>query len=130
MRNPEIDNGQDIIDSRDIIARIEELESLIEENNELADEDKEDLTDETEELEKLKALADEGANCAGDWEYGAALIRESYWVDYVQDLLADIGDLPRDLPHYIVIDWEQTAENIRADYSTVTFDGVAYYVRS
>ena len=37
--------------------------------------------------------------------------------DFVQTLLEDTGDLPRDLPHYICIDWERTAEAIMMDYT-------------
>jgi hypothetical protein len=50
-------------------------------------------------------------------------------VDYCQELLEDIGDIPKGLPGYIVIDWEATAENLKADYSTVDFDGQTYYYR-
>ena len=41
----------------------------------------------------------------------------------------DIGDLPKDLPAYIVIDWDKTANNIEADYTTVDYDGVEYLIR-
>ena len=36
--------------------------------------------------------------------------------DFTYQLLQDCGDLPRDLPSYIVIDWEATARNIMFDY--------------
>jgi hypothetical protein len=81
------------------------------------------------ELAALESLAEEAEGYADDWKYGAALIRESYWVEYVQELLEDIGDLPKDLPHYIEIDWEKTARNIQVDYTSVDFDGVTYWVR-
>jgi len=140
----EISNRQDVIDSRDIIERIEELERcldtcphcgegiLIEEGEKQVCPDCEnELFDEGEanELKVLKALADE---CEGysDWEHGEALIRESYWVQFVEDLCKDIGDLPSEVPWYIAIDWDQTAENISADYSRVDFDGVEYYIRN
>lgn len=114
----EITNDADIIDSRDIIARIEELEGA-------------DERDEAEdaELAALKALQDEASGYAEDWLYGAALIRGTYFTDYVMELLSDIGALPRDIPHYIVIDEEATADNIRQDYTSVDFDGVEYWVR-
>lgn len=38
-------------------------------------------------------------------------------IDFVQDLLEACGDIPRDLPHYIAIDWETTARNIMYDYA-------------
>ena len=38
-------------------------------------------------------------------------------VDFTQQLLEDCGDRPKDLPNYIVIDWEATARQIMWDYS-------------
>ncbi len=45
------------------------------------------------------------------------------------EMLSDIGDLPRDIPHYIVIDEDATARNIQQDYTSVDFDGATYWVR-
>jgi len=39
--------------------------------------------------------------------------------DFVQDLLESCGDLPKDLPAYIHIDWESTARDIMMDYFEV-----------
>ena len=39
--------------------------------------------------------------------------------EFVQDLVEGIGDLPRDLPFYIHIDWEGTARDIMMDYGEV-----------
>jgi hypothetical protein len=36
--------------------------------------------------------------------------------DFVRNLLEDIGDIPKDLPYYIAIDWETTAETVMDDY--------------
>jgi hypothetical protein len=87
-----------------------------------------------DELETLTKLLDETRGYGGDHQfegdwYPGSLIRESYFVEYVQEMLADIGDLPRDLPGYIAIDWDKTADNIRVDYSTADFDGVEYLYR-
>ena len=116
----EITNSEDIIDSRDIIARIEHLESL--EPDEIEDE-------EQEELDALKALSDE-CEGYGDWQYGETLISRDYFVEYVQDMLADCGMIPKDLPSFVEIDWQATADNIEHDYMTVEFDGVDYLMRS
>jgi hypothetical protein len=43
--------------------------------------------------------------------------------------LEDVGDLPRGIPSYIVIDWAATADNLKVDYTEVDFDGVTYLVR-
>ena len=39
-------------------------------------------------------------------------------VDFVQELLEACGDIPKDLPHYIAIDWERTARNLMHDYTS------------
>ena len=82
------------------------------------------------ELSILRALNDEGENNSSDWHDGATMIRGDYWIDYVKDLCDDVGDLPKNLPHYIAIDWEKTSQNIAVDYTTVDFNGVNYYIRS
>jgi len=115
----EISNMDDVIDSRDVIERIEEIEAEICDG---------DFSNE-DELATLKALADEAETYAPDWKYGEALIRDSYFVEYVQEMLEDCGDIPKDLPHYIEIDWQKTARNIRVDYTAVEFGGVTYWIR-
>jgi hypothetical protein len=121
-----ISNSDDVIDSRDVIARIEELHDIA--TDESADQN--DRNHANNELQVLQSLQDEAEGYAPDWKHGCALIRYSHWVEYVQELLEDIGDLPiRNLPHYIEIDWERTAKNIKVDYTSVDFDGVEYFVR-
>lgn len=142
MKN-EISNSDDCIDSRDVIARIEELESELETAyEEYADAAREangsamtkeqwletDDFDDSE-LTALQALQEEAQGYAPDWTYGAQLIRSTYFVEYCQDLVQDIGDLPRDMPGYLVIDWEATARNLKADYTTVDFGDAKYYIR-
>lgn len=151
-----ISNTDDVIDSRDVIERIEELEGERQDlqdefetavDNELQNTDPEQretlntvrndaykaLTDWDEEnkaeLDALKALVEEAEGYSEDWRHGATLVRDSYFEDYARELLEDIGDIPRNLPHYIEIDWEATARNIRVDYTEVDFDGVSYWVR-
>lgn len=174
----DVSNSEDVLDSRDVIKRISELEderdaldSDVEEAQEAFDEadsalsrvsahdvtpgDSDDVqalraalkaaddaltaakkaredwneTDEAEELKALNRLADEASGYADDWHYGATLIRESYFTEYAENLVSEIGDMPRELPSYIVIDWEATAKNLKADYTEVDFDGVTYLVR-
>jgi hypothetical protein len=184
----DISNSDDVLDSRDVIARIEELESELESAHESdvisrievleeelkttheaeledaegvegvlveADFDKwlqssdnpdaielnelkavadfdtwlEQADGDAEELKALKEFAEEAEGCAEDWQHGATLIRESYFEEYCEELCKDIGDLPKDIPSYIVIDWDATAHNLRVDYTEVDYDGVAYLVR-
>ena len=120
----EISNSDDVLDSRDIIERIEELYGLATDESL----DQNDRTHANNELGVLQALQDEAEGYTPDWKYGCTLIRDTYFVEYCEELCKDIGDLPKDIPHYIEIDWEKTAENIKIDYTSVEFDGVTYWM--
>jgi antirestriction protein len=114
-----IDNSQDIIDSRDVIARVEELRDM-----ESRDQD------ETDELAALEALAKDAESYSDDWEYGATLIRDSYFKEYAMELADDIGAIDKDASWPCnCIDWDQAARELRMDYTAVEFDGVTYWVR-
>jgi uncharacterized protein YPO0396 len=82
--------------------------------------------DEAKELAELDALEAD----VSEWTDGNTLIPEHEWVDYVRQLCEDLGDIPRNFPSYIEIDWDATAKNLAADYSVVTWEGEEYYVRS
>jgi len=130
----EITNTENIVDSRDIIDRIEELsmDGAIERKIEYPNDPPEPGDIEIlEEYEALKKLEDE-AEGSPDWSYGEILIRESYFTEYCQELCQDIGDIPKDLPWYIAghIDWEGVAREIKVDYMEVDFDGVSYFIRA
>jgi hypothetical protein len=128
-----IDNTEDLIDSRDIIARIEELETCLQDHAEdpngghWSDED-------AVELAALQALAKE-AECAPDWSYGETLIRRSYFVDYTEQLINDCYELPKEMNsgqwpfRHMTIDYEAAARELEHDYTSVDFDGVEYLIR-
>ena len=123
---PTISSHDDVIDSRDVIARIEELKALI---DIAAEEGRGDL-DLDDELEALKGLADE-AEGSPDWEYGEALIRDSYFPEYAEELANDIGAINSEMSwpcnH---IDWEAAGVELQQDYFTVDFDGAQYWLRA
>ena len=134
-----IDNSADLIDSRDVIARIAELERQREDRLSKQSPDLTALSlngvwateasEEAEELDALTTFAAEAEGYASDWHHGVTLIRDTYFVEYVQDLLADCGTIPSDLPSWVVLDWAATAENVQVDYTPVELDGVTYWVR-
>jgi hypothetical protein len=129
-----IDQYADTIDVRDIIARFEEVESQLEGLSSIEEAITQGLQDEWEQMGVLGTLLEELAGNGGDeqWRgdwYPVTLIRESHFVDYVQELLEDCGTIPKDLPHYVHIDWERTARDIRTDYSGAEFHGVTYWYR-
>lgn len=123
--------GANVFDLREVMERVEELETSIEGYE---DKSGSEYDDETEELAKLQALLDEvkgrggGEQWRGDW-YPISFIRDSYFTEYAEDLVKDIGDMPQEIPSYIAIDWEATARNIQQDYSSVEFDGETYWYR-
>lgn len=154
-----ISNYDDIIDSRDVIARIEELEAEREalqleiddaevqwlkteagtdEAHAVVDRrqaayvalDAWTASDDADELRILKALADEASGYAADWKYGETLIRDSYFRDYAEQLADDIGAIDRNASWPVnCIDWDQAARELQMDYSAVDFDGVTYWIR-
>jgi len=130
-----VQEGEDIIDSRDIIERIEELKG---ERPDMPSEPKatdypEDGSwseDQEEELNKLVKLAEEVEGCS-DWQHGEALIADSYFETYAEQLADDIGAISSDakwpLNH---IDWKAAADELKQDYTSVTFGETEYWVRS
>lgn len=135
------DNTEDVIDSRDVIKRIEELTGAFEAagiDPSSIDTDPDEGPDGfqagqefllAKELATLRALEKEGEGYAPDWSYGETLIRKSYFAEYAEELVNDIDALPQGLPAYIVIDWEATAANLIVDYTEIDFDGVPYLIR-
>ena len=136
MTTTTIMNDQDIIDSRDIIDRIEELEDQLEGLGSGGDCEKQGLLDEWQELKALKELADQGQSESSDWIHGETLIRRSYFVDYTEELINDCYDMPKqmhsgDWPfRHITIDYEAAAKELEQDYASIDFDGVEYLIRS
>ena len=84
-------------------------------------------SDEGKELVLLLKLAEEGSNASPDWEYGSQLIRESYFEQAMDEMVADCYELPKDLPFWMNITYDYDA--LKQDYTSVDFDGVEYYVR-
>lgn len=123
----EISNTDDVIDSRDVIARIEELHDIATDESLSRNE----RTDANNELEVLQALADQASDYASDWEFGETLIRDSYFRDYAMELAEEIGAINPDAGWPAnCIDWGQAARELQMDYTSVDFDGVTYWVRS
>ena len=137
-----ISNLDDTIDSRDVIARIEELEaeredlrSAMDDHNTDSDAYEEanaalkefDNSEEGQELIALKNLAEQGEDYAPDWKYGAQLIHEDYFEEAMDELLEECGDIPRDLPSYLTITVDYDA--LKQDYTAIDFDGQTYYIR-
>ncbi len=123
--------GQDIIDSRDVITRLAELQDTFDiQTDDVQNGTRDGVDDDViDELNALKALDDEASGYS-DWQHGATLIADSYFETYAEELASDIGAIPADakwpLNH---IDWEAAADELKQDYTAVEFDGITYWVR-
>ena len=62
----------------------------------------------------------------GEW-YPVTLIRESYFESYMDEMLEDIGDIPKNIPSYmkIVIDYDE----LQMDYCSVEIGDNTYWTR-
>lgn len=87
---------------------------------------KEEFEHEFYTISEIDRLEREGID---DFNYGAYLIPEEGFVDYVQELLEDCGYISKDFPSWIEIDWDSTAENVKVDYMEVSYKGNTYLVR-
>ena len=124
--------NEDTFDSREAIERIAELEEVgTETNSEGTEFDADRLCDEfREEYDALIELRDECDGYVSDWHYGETFIHEGYFTAYCMEMLSELEYLPADLPSWIVIDEDETAANMRADYTDYEFMGSTYYARS
>ena len=112
----DITNNNDVIDSRDILDYIEKYE------------DDKDFEDEVKALQSiLKQYCDNYTEDMGmkDLEFGVFFIRDSYFVDYMEDYFFDFADIDEALHCYI--DIEAFARDQQYNYDTVDFDGVEYW---
>ena len=147
MKNP-ITN--DVFDSRDLIEYFETItENVISEYNETIEEiygeeavyyDIEDIEDADEkilkdlysfeEYEELKDFIDELSSYCSEFKYGATIIHEDYFEEFVEDYCKGCGYIRNDHPNWIEIDWTATAENMKYDYTEVCYDNENYFILS
>lgn len=124
-----ISNMDDTIDSRDVIERIEYLTEEHENWSEEHPEADYMVTEEGQELTTLLALQEEAADYCPDWTYGAQLIRDSYFEQAMDEMIADCygEQYSKDLPGFMTITLDYIA--LQSDYTACDFDGVTYWVR-
>lgn len=137
-----IDNTQDVMDSRDIIERLQELRDEIEgiegddfDRSKVSGPDDPVEKELRDELVQLEKFADE---CSGspDWEHGESVIRGTHFTDYIEELIKDCYPMPKELNsgdwpwRHMTVDYEAAAEEAKQDYICAEFDGVEYYIRA
>jgi len=155
MTTIKIDGHENIIDSRDIIERIEELEGELmeahEENAEghnlsfeewlkavMQDASPAHVHERLEDVEELLELRNLEDQCTGyaDWEHGEQLIAEEYFVEYIEDLINDCYELPEGMKpgqwpfRHLKLDYEAAAEEAKQDYAEVTIFGHVFLIRA
>jgi hypothetical protein len=144
MATVEFSSSSDVIDSRDVIARIDELRDTLMDVGVIVETDGKETIDpvkreshslETEEYEELLELQKQ-ASSSPDWEYGESLINEKYFTSYIEELINDCYEMPKEInsgnwPYrHMKIDYEAAAEEAKADYFEVTFFGHAFLIRA
>jgi hypothetical protein len=124
MKTSDYNWGDDIIDSRCIISRYEELKNekdsleeavkeaqeelddFVKDDDDTIDDLKEALevaksylcmfnTSEDDELKLLQEIVKQG-DSSPDWSYGEALIHENYFTQYTEELVDDCYDMPKE----------------------------------
>ena len=133
-----VDLNADVIDVRDIIARVLELRDERDEYNEkMGSPDAWDgVPDgEPEELAMLEDILSELAGYGGDEEfegdrYPAQLIADSYFQEYAQNLAEDCGMVDTNASWPMnCIGWEEAARVLQMDYSSILIHGSTYWYR-
>lgn len=119
---------EDIWDSRDAIARINELEAMNDGAYDNLDGhmDPEDYS----ELLAWRAFLDCGY-LPSDWEYGEQFIADRYFKDYAQELAEELGAIPDGYSWpQSHIDWEAAASALQQDYTSYELAGHTFWARS
>jgi len=145
--------NKNILDSRDLIERAEELLYYFENwKTDLTDDEKADMVDkfgyesfsnfeheellqwwqdstsEGEEHRSIVSLSDEFGS--SQWEDGITFVKDYYFEDYAREFAEDIGAISGDERWPATcIDWEKAASELKYDYSSVEFDGETYWYR-
>ena len=137
MRSTQDLRGDNVIDSRDLIARrdylAEELADClsVEETPEgvKAAQAEWDSGDEAEELRDIEVFLEEGTR---EFQHGETLIRDSYFEEYARELAEGVSDYnarSESWP-FTCIDWEKAAEELKQDYTYEELGSYTYWFRN
>ena len=133
-----VDLRADVIDVRDIIARVLELRDERDEYNEKMGSPDAwgGVSDgEPDELNMLEGILSELAGYGGDEEfegdwYPLELIADSYFTEYAQNLAEDCGMVDTNARWPMnCIDWEQATRELQMDYSNILIHCYPYWYR-
>ena len=112
--------GEDIVDSRDMLERMEYLESF-KESKELDDEDK----DELKSYQELRAEIGEEY-----FDQGITFIDDSYWSEYAEEEFYTAYSIKSDISNiWYYVDWNKWENDLQIDYTSIDIDGWKYHYR-
>ena len=111
--------GNQYLDSRDIVERLNYLENL----------PKEEVQEEEEYPDEYKELFDLREEIGKEnFDFGITFIEVDYWEEYAEELAYDVGLADRNNTTFNwYIDWEKWAEALSQDYSSVNLGSYEYY---
>lgn len=117
--------SDDIIDTCDLIARFEELEDQLVDGTP-------ECTEALAEYKVLQSILEDMRDYGGDekWRgdwYPSTLIRESHFEEYMNQMVYDCYEMPKDLPSFMTIVLDYVA--LQQDYTAVEIDGATYFYR-
>jgi hypothetical protein len=125
---------ENVIDSRDLVARldelIDELDDLTEEMEASADGAAEaaEWREERDAIEQIVETID--GYSGDDAKNGVSLIRDDYFESYARELAEEIGRIDQNVEWpYTHIDWAGAANDLQTDYTAVDINGVDYWFR-
>lgn len=124
----------DIIDTRDLHDRYNELQEKIQEAESEAEESGDIIPhvsvildeDELSDWNDLEYMED----YISDFWHGETLVNDDYFTDYAQELAEDLGLMGNTDWPYTHIDWDAAADKLRVDYTEFEWQGETYLARA
>lgn len=118
------------INTDDLIERKEEIKKEI---NDAIDNSLCDINTFKSMVDELYEIADIEGYCT-DFQYGDTLIHEDNFVEHIEQLIADVYHDVHEVVEnaswpIVKIDYEQSAEDAKMDYTEVEYRGETYFVR-
>lgn len=115
----------DILDTRELETKIEELREEIEDTSDV--EDRQDLEEKLTDLLTLRESVNDTFDSS--WDDGMTLIADSHFEEYAEQTAKDTGLINGETEGwpFRCIDWSEAAEELKNDYEEFTLDGVIYW---
>lgn len=85
-----------------------------------------DYVSEIETLIELLEFREAIKSYTRDWRYGVTLIDDNYTTEHFRSEIEN----EIEIPSYVEIDWDKTAENLLVYYSYAEYDGTKYWFRN